>query len=336
MASSHSTGHHAHDDNPSGSRNAPLPHTPATPTHRYNLARFDLVSVRLAVACAQLGSLSAAARNAHLALAAASRRIRELEEAVGEPLFERHARGLITTAAGRVFARHGAALLQTMDRLGDELAELRLGLSRHIRLAASSAALNPYLPPLLARYQQLQPGIQVAVDEHVSEGVVAALREGRADLGLLAEGPDSSGLDLLPFRNDELVLVVPRGHPLGDVASGPIAFANLLAQDWISLEGGASLLLQQQQAAFAAGRPLKIRMQLGSFDAVCHMVAAGLGVALLPRAAVQPTLRALKLATRPLADGWALRDQQADPAIVALRNHLADPSQNAEGLARKR
>ncbi|MDB5844713.1 MAG: LysR family transcriptional regulator, partial [Polaromonas sp.] len=68
----------------------------------YNLARFDLVSIRLAVDCAQTGSLTAAARGAHLALGAASRRLRELEDALGEPLFERHARGLVPTAAGRV------------------------------------------------------------------------------------------------------------------------------------------------------------------------------------------------------------------------------------------
>ncbi|MDB5932213.1 MAG: LysR family transcriptional regulator, partial [Polaromonas sp.] len=63
----------------------------------YNLARFDLVSIRLAVACAQTGSLTAAARGSHLALAAASRRIRELEDALGDTLFERHARGLLPT-----------------------------------------------------------------------------------------------------------------------------------------------------------------------------------------------------------------------------------------------
>ncbi len=342
MAAPNPTGDHTQDDDPSADRDALLPQPTAATSHRYNLARFDLVSVRLAVACAQFGSLSAAARASHLALAAASRRIRELEAAVGEPLFERHARGLIATAAGRVFARHGAALLQTMDRLGGELADLRLGVSRHIRLAASTAALNPYLPPLLARYQALQPGIRVAVDEHVSESVVSTLRDGRADLGLFVEGPDSSGLELLPFRSSELVLLLPRTHRLA-ASVAAIAFAELLQEDWISLEGGALLLLQQQRAALAAGRPLKIRMQLGSFDAVCHMVAAGLGVALLPRDAVQPTLRALKLATRPLEDVWARRRLlvaqragQADPAIVALRDHLADPSQNAKAPRRKR
>lgn len=123
----------------------------------YNLARFDLVSIRLAVACAQTGSLTAAAREAHLALAATSRRIRELENALGDTLFERHAKGLTPTAAGRVFVKHGLTLLQTMERLGGELADLRHGIAHHIRLAASSAAINQFLPPLLARYAALQP-----------------------------------------------------------------------------------------------------------------------------------------------------------------------------------
>ncbi|MGH8035882.1 MAG: LysR family transcriptional regulator, partial [Lysobacterales bacterium] len=125
----------------------------------YNLARFDLVSIRLAVACAQSGSLTAAAREAHLALAAASRRIRELEDALGDTLFERHARGLLPTAAGRVFVKHGLTLLQTMEQLGGELADLRRGIARHVRLCASSAAISQFLPPLLARYGQLHPQV---------------------------------------------------------------------------------------------------------------------------------------------------------------------------------
>ena len=154
----------------------------------YNLARFDLVSIRLAVACAQTGSLTAAARDSHLALAAASRRIRELEGALGDALFERHARGLLPTPAGRVFVKHGLTLLQTMEQLGTELADLRLGLSRHIRLCASSAAIAQFLPPLLARYAQLHPQVRVELEEQVSQAVVSALREGRTDVAVFVEG----------------------------------------------------------------------------------------------------------------------------------------------------
>ena len=156
---------------------------------RYNLARFDLVSIRLAVGCAQCGSLTAAAREMHLALAAASRRIRELEDALGQPLFERHARGLSVTAAGRVFVRHGLSLLQIMDQLGGELADLQQGVVRHVRLSASTAGLTQFLPPLLSRYGRAHPQIQVDLQEHVSNDVILQLREGRADVGVFVHQP---------------------------------------------------------------------------------------------------------------------------------------------------
>jgi DNA-binding transcriptional LysR family regulator len=312
----------------------------------YNLARFDLVSVRLAVACAQTGSLTAAARDSHLALAAASRRVRELEDALGEALFERHPRGLLPTAAGRVFVKHGLTLLQTMEQLGGELADLRRGIARHIRLCASSAAISQFLPPLLARYSELHPQVHIDLEEQVSEAVAATLREGRADVAVFVEGPDTTGLDTRLFREDELVLILPAGHVLAR-SKAPLAFADALDEEWISLTAGAAMLQKQQQAALAANRPLKLRMQVRSFDAVCHMVASGLGVAILPKAATLPMVKSMKLSWRPLADAWARRRLltatmagQPDAGIASLVDFLspktASPSQNAKPKTPKR
>lgn len=203
---------------------------------RYNLARFDLVSIRLAVDCAQTGSLTAAARGAHLAL--------------GDTLFDRHALGLQPTAAGRVFVKHGLRLLQTMDQLDAELADLRRGTARHIHLCASSAAISQFLPHLLAQYGQLHPQVQIDVDEQVS---------------------DAAGLGTRLFRQDELVL--PAGHRLADSKTA-LAFADALDEEWIRLTAGAAMLQQQQQSALAAHRLFKLRMQVRSFDAVCHRVAS--------------------------------------------------------------
>ena len=307
----------------------------------YNLARFDLVSIRLAVACAQTGSLTAAARDSHLALAAASRRIRELELALGDPLFERHARGLQPTAAGRVFVKHGLTLLQTMEQLGTELSDLRSGIARHIRLCASSAAISQFLPPLLARYGELHPQVHVDLEEQVSEAVVATLREGRADVAVFVEGPDTGGLETRLFRHDELVLVLPAKHRLA--GKTPLPFADALDEEWISLTAGAAMLQKQQQAALAANRPLKLRMQVRSFDAVCHMVASGLGVAVLPKGASLPILKAMKLGWRPLADSWAQRRLlvatsagESDAGITSLAAFLVqEASQNAKAPGRK-
>jgi DNA-binding transcriptional LysR family regulator len=143
------------------------------------------------------------------------------------------------------------------------------------------------------------------------------------------------------FRRDELVLVLPAGHRLAGKA--PIAFVDALDEEWISLTAGAAMLQKQQEAALAANRPLRLRMQVRSFDAVCHMVASGLGLAILPRAACLPMLRSMKLATRPLADGWAQRRllmatvaAQPDPAVRALCGFLAEPSQKTKHRSPKR
>lgn len=294
-----------------------------------NLSRFDFVSVQLAVLCAQSGNLTAAARACHLVLPAASRRIKDLEGAIGFQLFERHSRGLTVTAAGRVFMRHGLALLQEMQALTRELNDLQQGVLRHIHLCAGTGAISQFLPPLIAKYSKAYPEIQVDLEEQVSEQVVQALRERRADVGVFVEGTNSEGLDAKVFRFDELVLIFPHRHALA--GKKPIAFADTLDEPWISLNPGAALLQQQLSAAMAVGKRLKLRMQVNSFDAVSHMVSSGLGVALLPKAAAMPILKSMNLGWRPLQDDWAKRRlmvgirKDADQDVKALRDFLIQP-----------
>ena len=301
---------------------------------RYNLARFDFVSIRLAVLCAQTGSLTTAARQCNLVLPAASRRLKELESATGSQLFERHSRGLSITPAGRIFMRRGLALLQEMDGLVSELVDLHQGIARHLRLFAGTAAINQFLPPLMAEYTHQHPEVQIDLEEQVSEHVVQALREGRADVGVFVQGPDTDGLDVKDFRQDELVLILPKRHAL--VGKSALAFADALDESWISLNPGAALLQQQQSAAMAAGRTLKLRMQVRSFDAVGHMVASGLGIALLPKLAALPMVQAMQLSWRPLKDEWAQRQmkvgirKEADSWVADFRDFLHSPSQNAK------
>ena len=294
-----------------------------------NLSRLDLTSIRLALACARTGSLTAAAQELHLAAAAASRRLRELETTLGSALFERHARGLRVTPAGDVMVRHGLALLQHLERLGHEVTDLREGHTRHVRLCTSTAALNQFLPPLLAGFADRHPDIRVDLEEQVTTAVVAALREGRCDLGIFVAGPAVDGLSPQVFAQDELVLVLPRGHALAR-SRKPVAFDTVLDQDLIGMNPGAALLQSLQSAAEQRGLPLRLRMQVRSFDAVCHLVAAGLGISVLPRAAVEPLAQAMGLTCRPLTDPWAKRHlliavgagRQADEAVSTLMAHL--------------
>jgi DNA-binding transcriptional LysR family regulator len=236
---------------------------------------------------------------------------------------------LRVTPAGDVMVRHGLALLQHLERLGHEVTDLREGHTRHVRLCTSTAALNQFLPPLLAGFADRHPDIRVDLEEQVTTAVVAALREGRCDLGIFVEGPAVDDLSPQVFAQDELVLVLPRGHTLAR-SRKPVAFDTVLDQDLIGMNPGAALLQSLQSAAEQRGLPLRLRMQVRSFDAVCHLVAAGLGISVLPRAAVEPLAQAMGLTCRTLTDDWASRrlmiavgaGRQADEAVSTLMAHL--------------
>jgi formyl-CoA transferase len=241
-----------------------------------------------------------------------------------------------------LFVQHGLTLLQAMDRIGVELSDLRQGVTRHVRLAASTAAISQFLPPLLAGYAKAHPEVRVELSEQVSREVLAMLRERRADVGIFVEGADAAGLQTQLFREDELVVVLPPNHARARPRT-ELAFAELLDEDWIGLNDGAAVLQTQQQAALAAGRPLRLRMQVRSFDAACHMVASGLGLTVLPRAATLPVVRAMKLVTCRLTDPWARRrlllataPDSADAGVLQLLAFLTAPSQNAKAARRRR
>jgi DNA-binding transcriptional LysR family regulator len=257
-----------------------------------------------------------------------------MEKTIGDMLFHRHSRGLHPTEIGRAFVKHGLELLQNLDRLLEDIDCIKTGVSRQIRLTASTAAINQFLPVLLAKYAEIHPEIQVDLDEQVSDHVVTSLREGRSDLGAYVEGPFDEDLDIRNFRKDVLVLIFPKGHRL--TGKSPIGFTETLDENWISLNAGAALLMRQQQTALEAGRPFKLRMQVRSFDAVGHMVASGLGIAALPKAAALPIIKAMKLSWRPLNDSWARRQlkiairHDADASVRAFRDFLCSPSQNAK------
>jgi DNA-binding transcriptional LysR family regulator len=217
-----------------------------------------------------------------------------------------------------------------MDATLKELIDLQQGVVRHIQLFAGSAAISQFLPPLIAKYSTSHPELQIDLEEQASEQVILALRDGRADLGVFVEGTNSEGLDVESFRTDELVLIFPQGHAL--TGKKPIAFADTLDEQWISLNPGAAMLQQQLSAASGLGKRLKLRMQVNSFDAVSHMVSSGLGIALLPKASALPILRSMHLGWRPLQDAWAKRRlmvgirKDADAEVKAFKDFLKLPS----------
>ena len=271
-----------------------------------NLHRIDLVSLSLFNLVARTGSISRGAELAMLAVGAASKRVADLEAAFGVSLLERHSRGVKLTPAGEALYLHVQRILGDVDRMSADLSDHAKGLMGVVRLWANTSAITQFLPGNLAEFARLQPGIRIELTEADSHEVVLAILDGRADLGIFADRTPALGLQTQPYRRDRLVLVVPPGHPLA--GRDRLSFAEATDYDFVSLTQSTSLAQRLELASGQISKPLRIRIQVRSFDAMCQMVAAGLGIAVLPVAAAQPLGQALDLRLIDLTDAWVERE----------------------------
>lgn len=269
------------------------------------IVRFDLTDLRLFLLTAEAGSITAGAERAHLTLASASARIRGMEDTLGVPLLTRNRRGVETTAAGRTLVHHARVVLQQMDRMRGELGEYARGLKGYVRLLSNTAAMTEFLPETLSAFLAAHPEVDVDLEELVSHEIVEAIAQGRADIGIVNDAVDLSGLETFPFRHDRLVLVTARDHPLAERRE--LAFVETLQEDFVGLTGDNALQAYLAGHAARAGHRLKYRVRLRSFDAVCRMVERNVGVGVIPEHAAIRLQRSMGIRRLRLTDPWATR-----------------------------
>ncbi len=283
--------------------------------------RFDLTTLNLVLAIADTRSITRGAARESLALAAASKRLSDLESRLGVTLFERRARGVEPTEAGRALLRHIRSLNASLHALENEVVEFSRGIKGHLRVAANASAIAEHLPADLAAFAKAQPGIRISLEELTSHEVQAALLEGRADVGIFIadQPPEPAALDARPYREGQLAILVPRGHVLAKKPAQ--AFDALLDFDIVGLHAGAAAQEQMRERAQALGRTLNARMQVHGFDAIAQLVEAGLGVAVLPQAVAHRFAKVFKVQPLQLQEDWARRRYW-----LALRRQAVQPA----------
>jgi DNA-binding transcriptional LysR family regulator len=292
--------------------------------------RFDLKDLELFVAAAEAGSIAGAAERCHTVASAISKRLSDLEAGYGTALLVRSSKGVEPTPAGLALLARARGLLHQAGQLDRELRGYSSGIRGQVRVFANISAIVEFLPSALASFLSAHPEIQVHLEEHVSSVVARAVAGNIADVGIVSEMPVRDDLMLIPFREDELVLIARPDHPLA--ARGRVDFHEALDSEFVGLHSDSSLHYRLLRAAADAGRPLHLRIRVTSFDAVCAMVAAGLGVGVVPRAATTPYTASLGLSALPLNDAWAKRRlhlcvrslEGLSAAARLLLNHLAD------------
>jgi len=290
---------------------------------------FDLVDLRLFVHIVEAGSITHGAERMHLALAAASTRIRNMEAVLGTRLLHRERQGVQPTPAGRTLLRHARLMLQQAERMRGELGEYAKGLRGQIRLMSNTNALMEFLPEPLSDFLAAHPQVNIDLEERLSDEIVVAIAEGTADIGIVAGLVPVSGLEVFPFRVDRFVLVAAPGHPL--TALEQVAFAEVLDYDFVGLERTSALQRFLSEKAERIGQRIKLRVQLRSFDAICRLVSCNVGIGVVPDTTAERSARAMALHCIALSDDWALRElrivvrREADLPIYArdLVRHLA-------------
>ena len=280
---------------------------------------FDLTDLRLFVLTADESNLTRASARQHLSLAAASARIKALEVQAGLPLLYREARGVSLTPAGEAFLHHARGVLRQTEQLQSDLQEYGAGLRGHVRVFANTTAVTDFLPEILPGFLFDNPRVNIDLQEKPNADIARGVLDSRADIGIVSSQVDTLGLQALHFSTDRLVLVTSRQHRFAGCQR--IAFSETLDEDAVAMQQGSTLQTFLMQVTEKLGKPLKLRIQLSSFDAMCRMIGAGVGVGIVPESAARRNQDSMNLALVELLEPWSVRER-----YILVREHEILPA----------
>ena len=269
--------------------------------------RFDLIDLKLFVHIAEAPSLTRAARSMYMSPAAASVRIRGMEVQLGVTLLYRDSRGVELTEAGKRMLVHARIILRQVGYLQSEFADYSGAPSGHVRIFANSTAVTEFLPEILAGYLANNPGVTIDLQERMSRDIVRGVLEGATDMGIIAGPVTVSGLQVLKFSTDRLVVITPKNHELE--GRDALTLKDITGYQHVGLHAGSTLSSFLRERAEEIGSVMHWRIQLASFEAVCRMVEAGVGISVVPESAALRHSRTMDLTVHPLADSWSARER---------------------------
>lgn len=267
--------------------------------------KFDLTDLRIFLAAVDGGSLTAAAARNNIVVAAVSARLRRLEEGFKLELFERTGRGIKPTLAGDILARHARRLVEEARRVETELDGFADGRRGRVRLLSNTNMLAEHMPKALGTFLAANPEISVSVVDKPSFEVTALLKNGEADIGIVAASADMVGLERWRFVPDKLVVVVGRDFPL---SAERMKFSHILDFRMIGMPENVALSQFKRRLARELGREVDVRMRLDGFEGICRMVECNAGIAIIPETAAMRFAKSMELRIVQIDEGWADRE----------------------------
>ncbi len=266
----------------------------------------DPLSLKLFVTIVEEGTIAAAAEREHIAASAVSKRISELEDTFHTQLLRRTNKGVVPTDAGITLLQLARGVLHDLNNITLQIREYASGVRGHVRLSANISAINQFLPSEIREFMNTHPQVHVHLEANISEAIVNAVAENAADIGIVTMGAYRHDLEYLPYHTDRLIVITPKEHPLASRRS--ITLSETLDYDFVGLPVGSAVHNQLLRAAHELDRTPKLRIQVNSFDALCLMVEAGLGIGIVPQGAAKPYFKGLRIRSIILDEPWADRD----------------------------
>ncbi len=288
----------------------------------------DLFTLKLFMTVMEERQVGRAASRENIAASAATKRIQDLEEIVGVPLFDRNPRGVTPTTAGVVLARHVAQIFGTFEDIRRDFSDFTEGVRGTIRVTSTGSLISQYVSREIAEFARNFPQVNIDLREGNNLEVIRIITAGEADVAIFVGTPGAvqTEIDAIEYRNkDRLVAVVPVGHPLAERPH--VKVTELLEHNLIAIDAHTTLMSYVRQAAAQAGVTFKPRYIVNSVYAASALVRVRQGVTIQPEGLL--SLRDLEsVCTVPLDEPWALRQLLlATPSgrniTTATRNFIA-------------
>jgi DNA-binding transcriptional LysR family regulator len=237
---------------------------------------------------------------------------------IGTPLIARGNRGITTTAAGGALFNLARRVMNDFDSIYMEMRQYASGTKGHVRIVANISAITQFLPREFTSFLTAYPEVQIHLGDEVSSAIALAIADNAADVGILVFGPPVDGLEFFPYRQDQLAVITPAAHALS--ARKNVNFSETVDFDYVGLHATSHTQLQLINAASDIHRSLRSSVQVKSYDALCLMVEAGLGLGVLPRSIAESYARALRIRVLTLNEAWADRT-----LAICVRSYAALP-----------
>jgi len=299
--------------------------------------QMDPISLKLFISVLEHGTIARAADHEHIAAAAVSKRVSELEAQLKTRLLVRTNKGIRPTPAGIALSAMARRALRELEEIPVRMKEYSDGARGFVRACANISSITQFLPQDIKSFAKAYPNIHVDLEEQVTPAIVRSVAENVADVGIFSDTSLDQDIEVFPYREDTLALIVPAGHPLA--AKAGFRFIDALDYDFIGLHTGSAINRIVSRAADELRRTINLKVQVTGFDALCFMVNSELGIGVLPLAIAKRYARIFGLRIIAIRESWARRKiligvrsfESLPPAARLFVEHLASLGADAPG-----